>query len=85
MKTQTKETKMNTIESSTDLKTCFSEIKQHIENNIETVKGNIEAPTLMNISHEAYDMRSSNLSYNRKCEFMMQCDSNSKTQLFQVQ
>jgi hypothetical protein len=76
---------MKTIESSTDLKTCFSEIKQHIEANIETVKGNVNASTLMNISYEAYALRCINLSYNRRCEFRLQCDSNSKTQLFQVQ
>ena len=76
---------MKTIETSSDLKKCLSEIKEHIARNTETKKGNIRAKLLLNISREVYDHRSSNLSYNDKVEFNMQCDSNSVTQLFQVQ
>ena len=76
---------MKTIISSNDVKKCFAEIKEHIKNNQETVKGKKEAGLLLVISREAYEMRSANLSYNEKCEFNMQCDSNSTIQLFEVQ
>jgi len=75
---------MKTIESSNDVKVCFSEINEHIKNNREIVKGEKEAELLLVISREIYDLRSTNLSYNDKCEFNMQCDSNSMTQLFEV-
>ena len=76
---------MNTIISSNDIKICFSEMKDHLENNNETVKGKKYAEVLLVISKEAYELKSINLSYNEKVEFMMQCDSNSATQLFEVQ
>ena len=59
---------MKTIETSSDLKTCLSEIKEHIARNPETKKGNVRAKLLLNISREVYDVRSSNLSYNDKVE-----------------
>ncbi len=76
---------MKTINSSTDIKTCMSEISKHIKENQETVKGEKLAEILMNISREIYDIRSSNLGYNEKIEFAFLCDKNSSTQLFQVQ
>ena len=76
---------MKTIQSSTDIKESLNEIKLHVEANQETVKGEKEAEQLLVISREVYEIRSSSLSYNSKIEFSMQCDSNSMTQLFQVQ
>jgi len=76
---------MKTIESSSNIKTCFSEMNEHIEANKDTISGEKEAKFIMNISQDAYEIKSSNLSYNKRIEFAMQCDSNSRTQLFQVQ
>ena len=75
---------MQTIHSSNDIKIAFSEINEHIANNLLTVKGQKESESLLVISSETYELRSCNLSYNDKIEFKMQCDINSKTQLFEV-
>ena len=75
---------MKTIESNTDIKKCFKEIKAHLSRNIETVKGKKEAETILVISREAYDLKRSNLSYNKRMGFSLQCNSSSKTWLFRV-
>lgn len=76
---------MRTIETSRDVKTALTEIKEHILNNSDTVKGEKRTMVLMNISNEVYLIRSASLQYNSKIEFAMMCDQNSMTHLFQVQ
>jgi len=76
---------IKTVEGSNDVKQCLSEIKEHLAKNTETVRGEKEAEMIMVISKEAYNLRSSNLNYNGKVEFSMQCDPSSRTQLFQVE